>query len=236
MFKKFIKPLLIAGCSLFIIAGCQSNSTTSNATTTKETVTLDGKWEAVDFRSTIERSLGYQDFQEDRALRLIFIDQMKDLKPTLNISGNDVEFEYNVSLKEGFSRFYDYLKEYGKKMTVSGSKEDYLKTSFGKVKDDLKYLKHTKFDYDDNELAVHGVLSGGKIDTTAKTIAFPETPNIVGLAVVSINKSVLKVTYNYTLEGDVLTLTLEQKDERNKVTANFKMQFKKVQDATSSSK
>ena len=60
MFKKYLKPLLIVCCSLFFIAGCGNSNTPSTQSTTEKNVTLDGKWEAIDFRSTIERSMGYQ--------------------------------------------------------------------------------------------------------------------------------------------------------------------------------
>ena len=36
---------------------------------------------------------------------------MEDLKPTLNITGTSVEFDYTVSLADGFGMFYDYLKQ-----------------------------------------------------------------------------------------------------------------------------
>ena len=190
MFKKYMKAFLIACCSLFVLTGCGNNSNSSSSTA--KTSTLDGKWEAVDFRSSVERSLGYQDF------------------------GN----------------FYDY---YLKKYSASTiSKDGFIKARFRKLKTDLatfqSRMKYTTYDSNDNDYTVHSLLRNGKIDTKNHTITFPETPNILQLVVLSIADVTNEKTYNYTIEGDILTLTLESRDEVNDVTAYFKVKFKKVPD------
>ncbi len=66
-----MKALLISLLLSLCTTGCGSHNFNSN--NTAKTSTLDGKWEAVDFRSSVERSLGYQDFDEERATRLLIL-------------------------------------------------------------------------------------------------------------------------------------------------------------------
>lgn len=51
---------------------------------------------------------------------------MERFKPTLNITGTSVEFDYTVSLADGFGRFYDYLKQKDASK-VTQTKEEYIK-------------------------------------------------------------------------------------------------------------
>lgn len=232
MFKKYMKAFLIACCSLFVLTGCGNNSNSNSSSSTAKTSTLDGKWEAVDFRSSVERSLGYQDFDEEKATRLNYSDGWKDLAPTLNISNNKVEFEYTAPMRTCLGNFYDY---YLKKYSASTiSKDGFIKARFRKLKTDLatfqSRMKYTTYDSNDNDYTVHSLLRNGKIDTKNHTITFPETPNILQLVVLSIADVTNEKTYNYSIEGDILTLTLESRDEVNDVTAYFKVKFKKVPD------
>jgi len=103
---------------------------------------------------------------------------------------------------------------------------------FAQLKTDLatyqSHMKYTTYDSNDNDCTVHSLLRNGKIDTKNHTITFPETPNILQLVVLSIADVTKEKTYNYSIEGDILTLTLESRDEVNDVTAYFKVKFKKV--------
>lgn len=126
--------------------------------------------------------------------------------------------------------FYDY---YLKKYSASTiSKDGFIKARFRKLKTDLatyqSHMKYTTYDSNDNDYTVHSLLRNGKIDTKNHTITFPETPNILQLVVLSIADVKNEKTYNYSIEGDILTLTLESRDEVNDVTAYFKVKFKKV--------
>ena len=50
------------------------------------------QWQAIDFRPALERSLAFKDFDnDDSAIKLIYPEAWKDLKPTLNITGTSVE-------------------------------------------------------------------------------------------------------------------------------------------------
>lgn len=43
MFKQYLKPLFIAGCSLLMLAGCGNQTATTTTTTTAPSNPLEGK-------------------------------------------------------------------------------------------------------------------------------------------------------------------------------------------------
>ena len=207
------------------------------STTQKEPVPIEGKWQAIDFRPALERSLAYKDFKnDDSAMKLIYPEAWKDLKPTLNITGTSVEFDYTVSLADGFGMFYDYLKQKdGSKVTQT--KDEYIKNQFIKLSTTLKSgakdFPNTTYEFDKDNATIHSVLKNGKLDTANQTIVFPEAINIVQLAILSIGPANKETTYKYSIDGDILTLTIEQRDGRNNLNTIISAKFKKVSDATS---
>ena len=207
------------------------------STTQKDPVPIEGKWQAIDFRPALERSLAFKDFDnDDSAIKLIYPEAWKDLKPTLNITGTSVEFDYTVSLADGFGRFYDYLKQKDASK-VTQTKEEYIKNQFIKLsvnlQDGAKDLPNTTYEFDRGNAKIHSVLKNGKLDTANQTIIFPEAINIVQLATMSIGPVAKETTYKYSIDGDILTLTIEQRDGRNNLNTIISAKFKKVSDATS---
>ena len=202
------------------------------STTQKDPVPVEGKWQAIDFRPALQRSLAFKDFKnDDSAIKLIYPEAWKDLKPTLNITGTSVEFDYTVSLADGFGMFYDYLKQKdGSKVTQT--KDEYIKNQFIKLSTTLqsgaKDFPNTTYEFDKDNATIHSVLKNGKLDTTNQTIVFPEAINIVQLAVMSIGPVDKETTYKYSIDGDILTLTIEQRDEKNNLTTIMSAKFKKV--------
>ena len=207
------------------------------STTQKKPVPIEGKWQAINFRPALERSLAYKDFDnDDSAIKLIYPEAWKDLKPTLNITGTSVEFDYTVSLADGFGMFYDYLKQKdASKLTQT--KDDYIKNQFTKLsvnlQDGAKDLPNTTYEFDRDNAKIHSVLKNGKLDTANQTIIFPEAINIVQLATMSIGPVAKETTYKYSIDGDILTLTIEQRDGQNNLNTIISAKFKKVSDATS---
>ena len=202
------------------------------STTQKEPVPIEGKWQAIDFRPALQRSLAYKDFKnDDSAIKLIYPEAWKDLKPTLNITGTSVEFDYTVSLADGFGMFYDYLKQKdGSKVTQT--KEEYIKNQFIKLSTTLqsgaKDFPNTTYEFDKDNATIHSVLKNGKLDTANQTIVFPEAINIVQLAIMSIGPVDKATTYKYSIDGDILTLTIEQRDGNNNLNTIMSAKFKKV--------
>ena len=205
------------------------------STTQKKTVPIEGKWQAINFRPALERSLAYKDFDnDDSAIKLIYPEAWKDLKPTLNITGTSVEFDYTVSLADGFGMFYDYLKQKdASKLTQT--KDDYIKNQFTKLsvnlQDGAKDLPNTTYEFDRDNAKIHSVLKNGKLDTANQTIVFPEAPNILHLAIMSIGPVAKETTYKYSIDGDILTLTIEQRDGKNNLNTIISAKFKKMSDA-----
>ena len=207
------------------------------STTQKDPVPIEGKWQAIDFRPALERSLAFKDFDnDDSAIKLIYPEAWKDLKPTLNITGTSVEFDYTVSLADGFGRFYDYLKQKDSSK-VTQTKDEYIKNQFTKLsvnlQDGAKDLPNTTYEFDRGNTKIHSVLKNGKLDTANQTIIFPEAINIVQLATMSIGPVAKETTYKYSIDGDILTLTIEQRDGRNNLNTVISAKFKKVSDTTS---
>ena len=202
------------------------------STTQKEPVPIEGKWQAIDFRPALERSLAYKDFKnDDSAMKLIYPEAWKDLKPTLNITGTSVEFDYTVSLADGFGMFYDYLKQKdGPKVTQT--KDEYIKNQFTRLSTTLqagaKEFPNTTYEFDKENNTIHSVLKNGKLDTVNQTIVFPEAINIVQLAIMSIGPADKETTYKYSIDGDILTLTIEQRDGNNNLNTIISAKFKKV--------
>ena len=207
------------------------------STTQKDPVPIEGKWQAIDFRPALERSLAFKDFDnDDSAIKLIYPEAWKDLKPTLNITGTSVEFDYTVSLADGFGMFYDYLKQKDSSK-VTQTKDEYIKNQFTKLsvnlQDGAKDLPNTTYEFDRGNAKIHSVLKNGKLDTANQTIIFPEAINIVQLATMSIGPVAKETTYKYSIDGDILTLTIEQRDGQNNLNTIISAKFKKVSDATS---
>ena len=202
------------------------------STTQKDPVPIEGKWQAIDFRPALQRSLAYKDFKnDDSAMKLIYPEAWKDLKPTLNITGTSVEFDYTVSLADGFGMFYDYLKQKdGSKVTQT--KDEYIKNQFIRLSTTLqgaaKDFPNTTYEFDKDNATIHSVLKNGKLDTTNQTIVFPEAINIVHLAIMSIGPVEKETTYKYSIDGDILTLTIEQRDGKNNLNTIMSAKFKKV--------
>ena len=202
------------------------------STTQKDPVPIEGKWQAIDFRPTLERSLAYKDFDyDDSAFKHLYPEAWKDLKPTLNITGTSVEFDYTVSLADGFGMFYDYLEQLdASKLTET--KDEFIKNQFTKLSSTLqagaKDSQNITYEFDKDNYKIHSVLKNGKLDTTNQTIVFPEAINIVDLVIMSIAPANKETTYKYSIDGDILTLTIEQSDAKNNVNTIISAKFKKV--------
>ena len=107
--KKFTL-WMVSLFSLLFIAGCgneqqQVQQTQSQTPTTEApkpaSVDVEGTWQAVDFRDTLEKVFLLQ--YDDAASRLKATEALKDVVPVLKIQGNKVTFEYTANM----SKFLD---------------------------------------------------------------------------------------------------------------------------------
>ena len=236
MFKQYLKPLFIAGCSLLMLAGCGNQTATTTTTTAASSNPLEGKWEQIDFRSTLERGLGYLDFQDKEEIprRLIYSDAFKDVTPTLTITGNSAVYEYTTSIESAMGNFYDYAKS-ANLTSVKGTKEEYIKNQYNVLKQDLekwnKQKGYLNYAFNDEKNEIQETLTGITVNESTSTMEFKFAPNFLSLATFSVEKFVLPVSYKYSIEDGILTLTLEQQktlSNNQKITAYFTMRFKKV--------
>lgn len=234
MFKQYLKPLFIAGCSLLMLAGCGNQTATTTTTTTAPSNPLEGKWEQIDFRSTLERGLGYMDYSDEIPRRLIYSDAFKDVTPTLTITGDSAVYDLTATTSVAVGNFYDYAKS--KKLTgVQGTKEQYIKNQYDALKKHLENYNGmkgpTSFEFNDEKYEIHQTLKDITINESAGTFEFKHAPMFIDLVTFSNEKFVKPVSYKYSIEDGILTLTLEQPKTLSggeKIVGYFTMRFKKV--------
>ena len=234
MFKQYLKPLFIAGCSLLMLAGCGNQTATTTTTTTAPSNPLEGKWEQIDFRSTLERSLGYEEFSSRLPRRLIYSDAFKDVTPTLTITGDSAVYDLTATTNVAVGNFYDYAK--AQKLTsVQGTKEQYIKNQYDGLKKHLEVFNGmkgpTSFEFNDEKYEIHQTLKDITINESAGTFEFKNAPMFIDLVTFSNEKFIKPVSYKYSIEDGILTLTLEQPktlEGGEKIVGYFTMRFKKV--------
>jgi len=236
MFKQYLKPLFIAGCSLLMLAGCGNQTATTTTTTTAPSNPLEGKWEQIDFRSSLERGMGYLDYRSSEEIprRLIYSDAFKDVTPTLTITGDSAVYDVTATTSVAVGNFYDYAKA-NKLSGVQGTKEQYIKNQYDGLKKHLEVFNGmkgpTSFEFNDEKYEIHQTLKDITINESAGTFEFKNAPMFIDLVTFSGKKFVTPVTYKYTLEDGILTLSLEQKqdlDNGESVALYYTMRFKKV--------
>ena len=236
MFKQYLKPLFIAGCSLLMLAGCGNQTATTTTTTTAPSNPLEGKWEQIDFRSTLERGLGYKDFLDSEEIprRLIYSDAFKDVTPTLTITGNSAVYELTATTNVAVGNFYDYGKAQ-KLKSVEGTKEQYIKNQYDALKKQLELYNKMNFplsfEFKDEKYEIHQTLKEITINESAGTFEFKNAPMFIDLVTFSNEKFVKPVSYKYSIEDGILKLTLEQPktlDGDEKIVGYFTLRFKKV--------
>ena len=236
MFKQYLKPLFIAGCSLLMLAGCGNQTATTTTTTTAPSNPLEGKWEQIDFRSSLERGMGYLDYRSSEEIprRLIYSDAFKDVTPTLTITGDSAVYDLTATTNVAIGNFYDYAKA-NKLSGVQGTKEQYIKDQYDGLKKHLEVFNGmkgpTSFEFNDEKYEIHQTLKDITINESAGTFEFKNAPMFIDLVTFSNEKFIKPVSYKYSIEDGILTLTLEQPktlEGGEKIVGYFTMRFKKV--------
>ena len=236
MFKQYLKPLFIAGCSLLMLAGCGNQTAATTTTTTAPSNPLEGKWEQIDFRSSLERGMGYLDYlsSEEIPRRLIYSDAFKDVTPTLTITGDSAVYDLTATTSVAVGNFYDYAKA-NKLSGVQGTKEQYIKNQYDGLKKHLEVYNGmkgpTSFEFNDEKYEIHQTLKDITINESAGTFEFKNAPMFIDLVTFSNEKFIKPVSYKYSIEDGILTLTLEQPktlEGGEKIVGYFTMRFKKV--------
>ena len=212
------------------VTGAENNTA---ATTTNETASLDGKWELVNTSDVLLRGLYYRvhSLYSKKLLQQIYWNSLKDLKPTITISGNTATYDVLVNLNDAYTTIYEYHQKKAK-TKIKDSKNEYMnKFYFNNVKLDLSASQKSKIDIDESNYTIHTMIPNGKVDTNNKTITFPNPMTFANLAIFSHQyQAYSETTYNYTIDGDILTITFEKPEPSNLFTFYHELKFKKVQD------
>ncbi len=210
------------------VTGSENNTA---ATTTKQTASLDGKWELINSGDAFLRGLFYRlHSQYERKLLLqVYWNTLKNLKPTITISGNKATYEGSVNLTDAYNADYNYYYQ-TTKTENKDSREKYINFYFNRLKTDLSVSLNSKIEIDEANYSVHTVVPNGKVDTNNKTITFPNPMAIADFVIFSeASQAYLETTYHYSLDGDVLTITFEKPDSSKIYNIYYELKFKKVQ-------
>ena len=218
---------------LLFVSGCgqkqQQQQTTTEPTTVAETTTvaptpvsLEGDWKAVDFRDTVERT--FLIYFDDANSRLKVTEAFQEIVPTLTIKGTNVTYSYSVDM----NKYIDFYAERYKKDYPT--KEEATAVLLGTIEEKFKSSKHQTGTVDNNTKVLTATLKDGVLNESAKTIVFPEVPNILGVLPLYINSTEVPITYHYELNGDILTIYAEKTYEETGAHIVYPIKFKKVSD------
>ena len=211
--------------TLLFVAGCaeqQQQQTTAETTTEAPApVAREGEWQAVDFRDTIERTFLYT--YKDAYTRLKTTEAFEDVSPTLTIEGTKVTYNYTVDMNKYFEFFAETHKD------VAKDKAEAAKVVAAVAQKNFKKSQDLSGTYNDETYIFKGKQEGGVLDTNAKTIVFPDVPNLFGILPLYISSTEVPITYHYEVNGDILTMTAEKVYKENGIHLVYQMKFKKVQ-------
>ena len=228
--KKFTL-WMVSLFSLLFIAGCgneqqQVQQTQSQTPTTEApkpaSVDVEGTWQAVDFRDTLEKVFLLQ--YDDAASRLKATEALKDVVPVLKIQGNKVTFEYTANISKFLDAYGDVI---GKKQF--SYKENAINYIVGLAKTTYGNLKYHTVDWNEQTSTIKSVLKDGVLDTKTQTITFPEVPNIFAVIPLYITDQEKPIKYQYEILGDTMTIKAERILKEENLHLVYQMKFKKVQ-------
>lgn len=144
---------------------------------------------------------------------------LNQLEETFEQYKNDPEF---------IAEYKHYLKDYSGRETPLYFAES-LTEHLGGAKIYLKF-KHQTGTFDNDTKVLTATLNDGVLNENAKTIVFPEVPNIFGVLPLYINSTDVPITYHYELNGDILTMYAEKTYDETGAHLVYPMKFKKVSD------
>ena len=222
---KKISLWMMSLLTLLFVAGCaeqKPEQTTAEPTTEAPVpVALEGEWQAIDFRDTLERTFLYT--YKDAYTRLRVTEAFEDVSPTLTIEGTKVTYNYTVDMNKYFEFFAETHKD------VAKDKAEAAKVVAAVAQKNFKKSQDLSGTYNDETYIFKGKQEGGVLDTNAKTIVFPDVPNLFGILPLYISSTEVPITYHYEVNGDILTMTAEKVYKENGIHLVYQMKFKKVQ-------
>ena len=237
MYKSLTKKLTlwVAFLSLLLLTGCtakpeettvaQSEATTETA---KKEVSLNGKWKIYNLRESLESILIYTNpvDQLDGLLIMLIGAEKTTIASEITINGNTAEYHGAYDMNLSFEAYYDSQFD-----TKKISKEEGLKQYQSFVEFLFKKFPDAVGGLSEDKQTLDGTIKNGKVDTQAKTITFTAPIFFAGdiratTSVLSVNP----VTYSYSIENDILTLTLSGHNDIYNLPETIVLQFQKVQE------
>ena len=109
------------------------------------------------------------------------------------------------------------------------TKEEATAVLLGTIEEKFKSFKHQTGTVDNNTKVLTATLKDGVLNENAKTIVFPDVPNIFGILPLYISSTEVPITYHYEVNGDILTMYAEKVYNENGIHLVYPMKFKKVQ-------
>lgn len=238
MFKSFFKKysICIAFLLLFFLVGCaqknvekttkesSSASVSKVEKTTQETsqapVSLDGTWKVHNIRETLERFAIYQNFKEDGGLKLVNL-LSSLINAELTINGTDVQYHIAYDNTEVLKLDYEVSGSYN-----YDSFDEYIQ-HLQMTKDYLSKLPNSSGGYNEDMTAVDLTMNGGVLNPNKGTISFERalwfTPNFFLIP----DPAGTSPIYEYTIDGDILTLKISGYDKWEENNKYYFIQFKK---------
>ena len=237
MYKSLTKKitLWIAFLSLLLLAGCagkQEETTVAQTEATTETakkeVSLDGKWKIYNLRESLESILIYYNSvdQLNGALIMLFAAEKGTIASEITINGNTAEYHGAYDMNLSFEAYYDSQFDSKEVSKEEGLKryQSYVEILFKKFPDAVGGLSEDKQTLD-------GTIKNGKVDTQAKTITFTAPIFFAGdIRATTAFLSEAPITYSYSIDNDILTLTLSGHNELYNLPESIVLQFQKVQE------
>ena len=150
-------------------------------------------------------------------------DAFEDVSPTLTIEGTKVTYNYTVDMNKYFEFFAETHKD------VAKDKAEAAKVVAAVAQKNFKKSQDLSGTYNDETFIFKGKQEGGVLDTNAKTIVFPDVPNLFGILPLYISSTEVPITYHYEVNGDILTMYAEKVFKENGIRLVYPMKFKKVQ-------
>ena len=222
---KTISLWMMSLLTLLFVAGCaeqKPEQTTAEPTTEAPVpVALEGEWQAIDFRDTLERTFLYT--YKDAYTRLKVTEAFEDVSPTLTIEGTKVTYNYTVDMNKYFEFYAEAHKD------IAKDKAQAAKLIAALAQKNIKKSQDLSGTYNDETYIFKGKQEGGVLDANAKTIVFPDVPNLFGILPLYISSTEVPITYHYEINGDILTMTAEKVYKENGIHLVYQMKFKKVQ-------
>ena len=227
MYQSITKKLTlwVAFLSLLLLAGCtgkqeettvaQSEATTETA---KQEVSLDSLESILIYTNPVD--------QFDGLLIMLIGAEKTTIASEITINGNTAEYHGAYDMNISFEAYYDSQFDSKEISKEEGLKryQSYVELLFKKFPDAVGGLSEDKQTLD-------GTIKNGKVDTQAKTITFTAPIFFAGdiratTSVLSVNP----VTYSYSIENDILTLTLSGHNDIYNIPESIVLQFQKVQE------